>query len=51
MKEQGAWISATGEWRSPEGKFSWENIASLSVVAEAGPIADSIRFDSVEVTR
>jgi endoglucanase len=49
MKEQGAWISAAGEWRSPVGQFSWENIVSLSIVAERGPFAGSIRFDSIEV--
>jgi endoglucanase len=51
MQEQGAWISATGEWRSPVGQFSWENIVSLSIVAEAGPMAGSIRFDSIEIVQ
>jgi endoglucanase len=51
MKEQGAWISATGEWRPPVGQFSWENIASLSFVAEKGPFTGSIRFDAIEVVR
>jgi hypothetical protein len=51
MREQGAWLSATGEWRSPGGQFSWENIASLSIVAETGPITGSIRFDSIEVVK
>jgi hypothetical protein len=49
MVEQGAWISATQEWRSPQGQFSWETIETLRFAAEAGDITGALRFDSIEV--
>jgi hypothetical protein len=49
MEEQGAWIGAAQEWHTPQGQFSWENIETLQIVAEAGDIAGILRFDSIEV--
>jgi endoglucanase len=50
MKEQGAWINATSEWRNPEGAFSWNTIGSLQFTAEENSLEDCyIWFDSIHI--
>jgi len=34
MKEQGAYINATGQWRNPEGKFDWNSKMELVFCAD-----------------
>ena len=34
LNEQGAWINASQKWLTPQGKFSWSNIAALVFTAE-----------------
>ena len=52
MREQGAWINATEEWRNPEGKFSWTDIVSLSFVAEEHDLHGvTVLFDTIKVER
>jgi len=50
MKEQGAWINATREWRSPQGQFSWARIENLAFVAEDGDLHGiTILFDAIKI--
>jgi len=50
LQEQGAWISATQEWVSPEGGFAWDNVASLAFVAEEHALHGiTIIFDTIRV--
>jgi endoglucanase len=50
MREQGAWINASSEWRSPEGKFTWDNVVSLAFVAESHDLHGiTVLFDTIKI--
>jgi endoglucanase len=50
MKEQGAWISATQEWRNPHGQFSWVLVDNLAFVADNNDLHGiTILFDSIKI--
>jgi endoglucanase len=52
MWEHGAWINATGQWRSPEGKFAWNNIVTLAFVAEDHDLHGiTVLFDTVKLEK
>jgi hypothetical protein len=50
LQEHGAWVSATQEWLSPEGRFAWDRVASLAFVAEDHDLHGvTIVFDGISV--
>ncbi|AEF82447.1 putative glycoside hydrolase family 5 [Leadbettera azotonutricia ZAS-9] len=49
MKEQGAWINKTSEWRDPKGLFAWDNIERLAFQAESELPGCIIYFDSIKI--
>jgi len=50
MREQGAWLSATRQWLTPHGQFSWANVDRLAFVAEDGDLHGvTILFDVIKI--
>jgi endoglucanase len=52
MREHGAWVNATQQWLSPQGKFSWANIVSLAFVAEDNALPGvTLLFDAIKIEK
>jgi endoglucanase len=50
MLEHGAWLNDKQEWRSPEGKFSWADVAMLAFVAEDNDLHGiTVLFDTIRI--
>ena len=50
--DQGAWLNSVQEWRPSEGKFVWEKVSSLSIVAEYGDIRGvNILFGNIKIDK
>ena len=51
MREHGAWVNSSQEWREPQGKFSWKQVEQLQFVAEDNDLKDCyIWFDSIKIS-
>jgi endoglucanase len=52
MWEHGAWVNATQEWLSPQGKFSWADVDSLQFVAEDKDLQGiTVLFDTIRIEK
>jgi len=52
MSEHGAWVSASRQWLSPRGGFSWKRVERLEFVAEHSDLTGiRIWFDEIKISR
>jgi endoglucanase len=50
MREEGAWVQFTQEWREPEGLFRWEDVERLVFMSINAQPGVSIYFDNIKLT-